>query len=99
RRRRRHPLVRLPPRPDLGPRDAGRHRRRLTTHLPGAPREVRRASPYPEVPVTALVYFSSVSGNTHRFVEKLGLPARRIPLLRTDEPLRVTEPYVLVAPT
>ncbi len=49
--------------------------------------------------MTALVYFSSVSGNTHRFVEKLGLPARRIPLLRNDEPLRVTEPYVLVAPT
>ena len=31
-----------------------------------------------------LVYFSSVSGNTARFVEKLGLPARRIPLHRTD---------------
>jgi protein involved in ribonucleotide reduction len=28
-----------------------------------------------------LVYFSSVSENTHRFVEKLGLPATRIPIL------------------
>jgi protein involved in ribonucleotide reduction len=27
-----------------------------------------------------LVYFSSVSGNTHRFVEKLGVPADRIPI-------------------
>ena len=26
-----------------------------------------------------LVYFSSVSENTHRFVEKLGIPAIRIP--------------------
>ena len=49
--------------------------------------------------MAALVYFSSVSENTHRFVEKLGLPALRVPLLRTEEPLRVTEPYVLVTPT
>ena len=36
-----------------------------------------------------LVYFSSVSENTHRFVEKLGLPATRIPLhgrIEVDEP-------------
>ena len=46
-----------------------------------------------------LVYFSSVSGNTHRFVQKLGLPARRIPVRPTDEFLHVTEPYVLVLPT
>lgn len=46
-----------------------------------------------------IVYFSSVSGNTHRFVEKVGLPATRIPLHRTDEPLVVDEPYVLIVPT
>lgn len=46
-----------------------------------------------------LVYFSSVSGNTHRFVEKLGRPALRIPLYAKDEPLIVTEPYVLLVPT
>lgn len=46
-----------------------------------------------------LVYFSSASENTHRFVAKLGFPARRIPLRRTDPPLVVTEPYVLVVPT
>ena len=44
----------------------------------------------------ALVYFSSVSENTHRFVQKLGVPATRIPL---HGHLRVDEPYVLVLPT
>jgi protein involved in ribonucleotide reduction len=48
---------------------------------------------------TEVVYFSSTSGNTHRFVEKLGLPARRIPLYARDEPLLVTRPYVLIVPT
>ena len=47
----------------------------------------------------ALVYFSSVSNNTHRFVEKTGLPALRIPLRPADPFLRVDEPYVLVVPT
>ncbi|QAY58643.1 class Ib ribonucleoside-diphosphate reductase assembly flavoprotein NrdI [Microbacterium protaetiae] len=50
-----------------------------------------------------LVYFSSISGNTARFVEKLGMPARRIPLHMgphsTEEPLKVDEPFVLVTPT
>jgi protein involved in ribonucleotide reduction len=46
-----------------------------------------------------LVYFSSVSGNTHRFVQKLDLDARRIPLHPTDPFLHVEEPYVLVVPT
>jgi protein involved in ribonucleotide reduction len=43
-----------------------------------------------------LVYFSSVSENTHRFVQKLGVPATRIPL---HGHLEVDEPYVLVLPT
>lgn len=46
-----------------------------------------------------LVYFSTKSGNTRRFVEKLGLPASRIPLSRDDQPLRVDEPYILIVPT
>lgn len=46
-----------------------------------------------------LVYFSSVSNNTHRFIEKLGIPAERIPLTSQDEPLLASEPYVLVVPT
>jgi protein involved in ribonucleotide reduction len=49
--------------------------------------------------VARLVYFSSVSGNTHRFIEKLGEPAHRIPLHAKDPALTVTEPYVLVLPT
>lgn len=46
-----------------------------------------------------LVYFSSVSGNTHRFVQKLGLAARRIPLYANEDPLLAEEPYVLIVPT
>ncbi|WP_062302323.1 class Ib ribonucleoside-diphosphate reductase assembly flavoprotein NrdI [Demequina subtropica] len=49
--------------------------------------------------MASLVYFSSASGNTHRFVQKLGVPADRIPLYPTEEPLKVDEPYVLVLPT
>ena len=46
-----------------------------------------------------LVYFSSTSENTHRFVSKLGFPTARIPLRRTEPPLTVDEDYVLVVPT
>src|SRR5258705_13545783 len=49
-----------------------------------------------ETAMSNLVYFSSVSENTHRFVEKLGMPATRIPLHGRIE---VDEPYVLVLPT
>ena len=46
-----------------------------------------------------VVYFSSVTGNTARFVEKLGLPAARIPLRKLEGDLVVDKPYVLVCPT
>ena len=46
-----------------------------------------------------LVYFSSVSGNTARFVEKLGMPAVRIPVNTTEDLPVVDEPFVLVTPT
>ena len=49
--------------------------------------------------VPLLVYFSSISGNTARFVEKLGMRAQRIPLHPSDGPLVVDEPFVLVTPT
>jgi protein involved in ribonucleotide reduction len=49
--------------------------------------------------MTNLVYFSSVSGNTKRFIEKLGRPAARIPLHARDDALRAEEPFVLVVPT
>jgi protein involved in ribonucleotide reduction len=46
-----------------------------------------------------LIYFSSVSNNTHRFVEKLGLDAVRLPLYTHEDTLFATEPFVLVLPT
>ncbi len=45
-----------------------------------------------------LVYFSSSSENTLRFVERLGLPALRIPL-EIKQRLEVTEPYILIVPS
>ncbi|WP_052460632.1 class Ib ribonucleoside-diphosphate reductase assembly flavoprotein NrdI [Microbacterium gorillae] len=57
--------------------------------------EVRRTAT--DAPL--LVYFSSVSGNTERFVAKLGLRAERIPLFPREQALVVDEPYVLVTPT
>ncbi|QUS35171.1 class Ib ribonucleoside-diphosphate reductase assembly flavoprotein NrdI [Falsirhodobacter algicola] len=41
-----------------------------------------------------LVYYSSGSGNTRRFVDRLGLPAIRI-----AGEIRVSEPYVLLTPS
>lgn len=51
-----------------------------------------------------IVYFSSVSNNTHRFVMRLGeatpgLDMERIQLRRKDEPLSVNRPYLLITPT
>ena len=52
-------------------------------------------------PVTAsrLIYFSSASDNTHRFVRKLGIDSARLPLFTADPTLLATEPYVLLIPT
>ncbi|RJT39151.1 class Ib ribonucleoside-diphosphate reductase assembly flavoprotein NrdI [Rahnella woolbedingensis] len=46
-----------------------------------------------------LVYFSSSSENTHRFVGRTGLPAIRIPINRQPEKLRIDTPYILVVPS
>lgn len=47
-----------------------------------------------------ITYFSSASEYTHRFVEKTGLPATRIPLRpRVEGMLEITEPCVLILPT
>ena len=58
-----------------------------------------RGAVAPSSTAPLLVYFSSVSGNTARFIEKLGMRAVRIPLHSSDAPLIVDEPYVLVTPT
>lgn len=46
-----------------------------------------------------LIYFSSVSNNTHRFVEQLGREAIRLPLMTAEDTVIATEPFVLVVPT
>ena len=46
-----------------------------------------------------VVYFSSATGNTHKFVEKLGIKNARIPIRRNEPELIVDEPYVLICPT
>ena len=48
--------------------------------------------------MSQLVYFSSSSENTHRFMQRLGLPAIRIPL-NERERIRVDEPYILIVPS
>ena len=52
--------------------------------------------------VPLLVYFSSVSGNTARFIgklENLGMRAVRIPLQPGQPMPEINEPFVLVTPT
>ncbi|MTH76124.1 class Ib ribonucleoside-diphosphate reductase assembly flavoprotein NrdI [Paracoccus aestuariivivens] len=46
-----------------------------------------------------LVYFSSASGNTARFVARLNLEAARIPISPSDEMPEPATPYVLICPT
>lgn len=46
-----------------------------------------------------LVYYSSASGNTARFVARLGWPASRIPIRPADEMPAPTRPFVLISPT
>jgi protein involved in ribonucleotide reduction len=46
-----------------------------------------------------LIYFSSVSDNTHRFVAKLGIDAARLPLYTSEPTLLATRPFILVLPT
>lgn len=63
----------------------------------------RAELPVREVPAAEspdLVYFSSVSENTKRFVDRLDRPAIRIPLRpRVEGLIRVNRPFVLVVPT
>ncbi|EGA71932.1 NrdI protein [Vibrio sinaloensis DSM 21326] len=46
-----------------------------------------------------IVYYSSASGNTQRFVERLEVDSIRLPI-NADEPMPILDqPYVLVCPT
>lgn len=57
----------------------------------------------PHTPATAggptIVYFSSVSENTHKFVVKTGVPSVRLPLRTSEEPPVMHQPYVLCVPS
>ena len=67
------------------------------------PSHIRSAEAQGLVPTDAgLIYFSSASGYTHRFVEKLELPedrVARLPLITREPTLGATAPYVLMTPT
>ena len=47
----------------------------------------------------SLIYFSSASGYTRRFVEKLGIRAAQLPLHTSQPTLLARSPYVLLLPT
>ncbi|WEK06472.1 MAG: class Ib ribonucleoside-diphosphate reductase assembly flavoprotein NrdI [Candidatus Devosia phytovorans] len=49
--------------------------------------------------MVTLVYYSSRSDNTHRFVQKLGFSNLRLPVDAASAAPLVDEPYVLVVPT
>ena len=44
--------------------------------------------------MSLIVYFSSRSENTHRFVQRLGLPAVRIPLNESSDPKSQINEYL-----
>ncbi|AKE41175.1 NrdI protein involved in ribonucleotide reduction [Corynebacterium kutscheri] len=47
-----------------------------------------------------IIYFSSASENTHRFVQKLNRAAARIPLRpKIEGTIQVSRPYVLIVPS
>ena len=52
----------------------------------------------PDVPYK-IVYYSSGSGNTHKFVNMLGFPSVRISRFIKDGVPTVKEPYILVCPS
>lgn len=49
--------------------------------------------------MAALIYYSSASGNTARFVAALGEAARRIPIRPAADMPEPTQPFVLISPT
>ena len=46
-----------------------------------------------------VVFFSNVSGNTERFVTKLGYASTRIPIYSSEPMPEMSEPFVLITPT
>ena len=46
-----------------------------------------------------IVYYSSPSLNTHRFVESLGFDSVRIPISLRDDVIVMDTPYIIMSPT
>ncbi len=46
-----------------------------------------------------IVYYSSASGNTKRFIEQLALPALQLPVDAEEELPEISTPFVLICPT
>ena len=46
-----------------------------------------------------IVYYSSASGNTQRFIEQLSLPAIRLPIDAEQALPEISQPFVLICPT
>ncbi len=47
----------------------------------------------------SLIYYSSRSENCHRFIERLGIHATRIPIHSNKMIINATQPYILLLPT
>ena len=63
----------------------------------GSQDHVVLVSSLPEGP--RVVYFSSSTENTRRFVDKVGIPSVRLPVVRKDPPVKGDAPYVLIVPS
>ena len=63
----------------------------------GSQEHVVLVSSLPEGP--RVVYFSSSTENTRRFVDKVGIPSVRLPVVRKDPPVKGDAPYVLIVPS
>ena len=57
------------------------------------------AAPMPADESVRIVYFSNVSEYTKKFVDRIGFPAVRIPVRKTESMPVVSDPYVLIVPT
>lgn len=98
---------------DMAPAQVGDHTELLRLHQrddAAADASAASAASRPEFAaqsgkvIGALVYFSSASENTARFVagcrlQDEGINVYRIPLKAADQPLNVREPYVIMVPT
>lgn len=95
---------------DMAPAQVGDHAELLRLHQRDVAAADATAASRPEFAaqsgkvIGALVYFSSASENTARFVagcrlQDEGINVYRIPLKAADQPLNVREPYVIMVPT